>query len=1838
MCDKTSRPKIKEEHEDEHEKFYADASFIIKKSFFRFIKGYPRQKYSPSWPEAHQCVYPKANSYYVFHEDTNPFTRFPAKCESREYGNVRAHFEPSQEPHEIRDPYDETEARNKYLASEPTCFVVLGKPDLNTTKLATMIADSWNCVLISPLSLMQQEIQQNSEKGKFMADVLKTGECLGPEIIMNLIASRLNKRDVFHKGYVVEGLPLIPNETLDYSSYPNISTEKLDPENDENFMKIFNTSVPRTCDTANEEAIKHHDVSDNSKDISTSRDQKVENQACVVLENPRYADFISSQIEDIFATWPIKPSIIVYVMCPDADATIKRAHFRIDPTTGRTVDTSFAGMSRHIEMLFSHNKMQNNMNVSFELYQELTKEERVLDENQGKYLLKRPSDERSNVESQCAMYKRVALPTIEKWILLYNPQNIIRVDGRTPVSLMFQIFISRLRTLPVPRVILPRRFANHAALEFEGESPMIPVTGDEFEDKSNEEAFQDLRNRETVSPLFPWRLSSWNFLCPVELTKGRTVEGLAKHTVRFMNKVFFLSSNEAADLFIENPRTFISPLSPRPTCKIVVFGPDYSGKSDLCDELARVLRGTIINAKEIGKYSANVNSYIYSSDHAIVEAIQSVPREEIDIEIWRDGGYIVDGMYPNIDSWKTIVEDSEIIFEDAILLFDDDPYDYLISKWRKIRGIEKDGQFEESFEDLGDEEGEEEAQGLVEYIRHIQRFESDWEAIRERAMDTCRNLITCDVGKITDISKYVMDRIKDRYMDKARVMTDEEKERERDLAEYIGMTDDTENIEEEEEEEKEGERETAELPSKEDNRRFGDTNYYCPVALLRYNIFWRGKEEFSAIFMDKIYHLSSLTALEEFLRGPQKLGLPLKRPLSLIPPLRMSIVGPSGSGKSTLSDAISREYGLLHIDYFNCFTTYMGSRGMRPLSHRDVLVLSNELPDEVELPADLSDERYNSDSNTILTFIRSYWRDGSVLLPERMHDECLTRFFKGLYSEPGAVFDQFPSCPQDVETAIREYTVPEIIIELRCGRETVSDRVIPKLLASWEQNLEEKKRIEQLRYATQLEDYRRDRDIWVKRMLHEMIGQRYIGEEEDNAEHEYKDEDDILMEEYVLSDDTDLEEMEVRRFELEETWYRENPEPVLFTDWEDFETARRRIEQEFFSKYETDSQKIAAIRSLLENESIPYIVVDAEADVKNVLLRIMRILEPYVRRDISILEKIYTIDLETADTLLDCGYYLLSSFGRWCPVQLRQNNVPLQMFLPLESVQEIYPVIHRQFVYFFGGKDAQTAFLESPFEYLERDSCAPIIPFRLSIIGPPKSGKTTLAQRFANKYGVKVITRGAALRYIVKYFPWTEWAQLTESSLRAGRTVPTECVNRAVEMYSIDPNVISQGFVLDGFPLNRKEYEQLTFLGLQPMITLDLKANLAFCLDRLSRASDDRTIKPPTFSNSFLSHRYAVWEVEQGHFRTWLKSFTQNVIELDATKCMWYVWSQADRRVCSRYTIIRSYFRESDYDKIHSLKYMSVSPYEFRRRQSRFESYCPLCLYYENTMKTSGPPDHRGTIQFREHFYWICSQHINEFIQHPQKYLPPANNAYPPEDRPRILTETIDLEHSCWAKRLQVRGFCLVTYFDGLPSRKLVPGKIVTAVLYKDNLYLFCTEDCRDKFLAQPDKYANVQMKFLYTMPTIDVKSLPNVGFLEQTVSKLIIKAVNEISVDRPKLPGLSPSATAAVYIGVYLKARNTCCGLKETELYKTISRRMYSREMIIKVATRTMKKRINPFIHAPVYKDRANPTHRYTRQSSMLSRIYVPKSTSITFRRTSPTQILADPDDKKSTIIINTL
>ena len=53
------------------------------------------------------------------------------------------------------------------------------------------------------------------------------------------------------------------------------------------------------------------------------------------------------------------------------------------------------------------------------------------------------------------------------------------------------------------------------------------------------------------------------------------------------------------------------------------------------------------------------------------------------------------------------------------------------------------------------------------------------------------------------------------------------------------------------------------------------------------------------------------------------------------------------------------------------------------------------------------------------------------------------------------------------------------------------------------------------------------------------------------------------------------------------------------------------------------------------------------------------------------------------------------------------------------------PVVYRQHIYFCSGEDARESFMQCPSKYLKQQSPKPVVPIRMAIIGPPKSGKTT---------------------------------------------------------------------------------------------------------------------------------------------------------------------------------------------------------------------------------------------------------------------------------------------------------------------------------------------------------------------------------------------------------------------------------------------------------------------------------------------------------------------------------
>ncbi|XP_066586947.1 adenylate kinase 9-like, partial [Prorops nasuta] len=1220
---KSKMVKNERKRKSENDEIHIDSSCIINRRFLRYTKGYPwNQKVSSQPPRSHSIAYPKVSMYYAFNEDTDPFTRVPISCKSL-FNDEDVHFVPPKKPFTERDVYSEAEARNEYLRRKPTCFVVFGKPGLGGCKLSKLIADAWQCVLVSPMTVIQEEINKQSRIGNCMLKILQQGRTISPNIILKLMESRIRKRDAVYKGYIVEGLPLIPNNAdLDYSSYPDYNPENElqddDTSTSTSSTSFFNESgdikinYSSSVFNINVESLFLDDDNNTSDLFRNTLDAAVQ-------------PTIAKQINNIFTEWPVKPTIIIYIMSPDKDVIRKREQTRFNIETGETVNRSISDLKSNSQIF----QTQEAAETSFSWM--MVENYNLFQDNDSKYLLKRIIDLSRNVESQCAIYEEFAIPVIDQWVLDHKPENVIRVDGRTSVMQMFEIISTRLRILPLTRLILPVKLFKDQSTSNEEEEDMEELVENKFGSKHVDEVFKELKNTDALSLRFPWVLSKWKHFCPVELAKGTLMSGVPKYAVRYMDKLYFLATLENVGLFLENPKTFLLPPNPKVPCRIAIFGPKLSGKTKICNQLADFFDAALIDVCQVEKkyvdecMKLKVNNTLLditddvieelrvrlnnersdretrrlreleewfkeikfafqnfiniqnptegegedstNSDHdmrrtyrkleendvpflvtdlalqeqilanpqllynyapkelrneeepvrdltkndpevveilkervkyldeqpielnveekanMIAEIIISLPQKQIDENLFRDADFVIDNMYMDADVWTKLVEELDIAFENVIIIFEDSPYKNLLNKYSYL--IDVDDEEVESLDNLSTDSDEEESSKYVENIEYITNFNYKRKVLEEKVEASGVSVIACDLSRDEATLENIVNIMSDPLKEKARILTDEERE-EMELVEIeaieISTEREKENDEGEEEVADEGEEnenyDTKKMEER-DNINLGDTNHYCPIALLKHHVLLKGNKDFSVFYNNKIYLLSNENALNDLIKDPAALGLPLKEPLATIPPLRVSIIGPIGCGKSSLSSNLSKHYGLMNIKYLNNFTKFMDDRQMSSFTYHKSIIFPEELPVTINLPENLDSEMYNIDKATIQTFILQYWKNGGYL-PKNMLEECLLKFFKYPYNECGAVFDGFPSCIEDVDTMQKNYTVPEIIIELSCDITEASERIVAALLKSWMKEMEIKKTIEEDRYQEEMENYINKREIWIK--------------------------------------------------------------------------------------------------------------------------------------------------------------------------------------------------------------------------------------------------------------------------------------------------------------------------------------------------------------------------------------------------------------------------------------------------------------------------------------------------------------------------------------------------------------------------------------------------------------------------------------------------------------------------------------------------------------------------------------------------------------------------------------
>ncbi|KAF4082451.1 hypothetical protein AMELA_G00151420 [Ameiurus melas] len=214
-------------------------------------------------------------------------------------------------------------------------------------------------------------------------------------------------------------------------------------------------------------------------------------------------------------------------------------------------------------------------------------EEKMKEENDTiGHLVKQKEYYPEEAHRRILLYKDTMLVPLEDFMAVHDPQYLLELDGNKDPEEIIGCLISRLDFMAVRRAAVPMRLLNTDEVE----------PPDEMD---TEELLNMLSSRKTIAPGFPWRRSRWGCTCPVALKDGKMINGKPEFSVSFLNKIYVLSSQEALQMFMVDPRRYLLPPMPRPPCKVSVIGPPRSGKSTLSALLAERYGAVVIDMKKL---------------------------------------------------------------------------------------------------------------------------------------------------------------------------------------------------------------------------------------------------------------------------------------------------------------------------------------------------------------------------------------------------------------------------------------------------------------------------------------------------------------------------------------------------------------------------------------------------------------------------------------------------------------------------------------------------------------------------------------------------------------------------------------------------------------------------------------------------------------------------------------------------------------------------------------------------------------------------------------------------------------------------------------------------------------------------------------------------------------------------------------------------------------------------------------------------------------------------------------------------------------------------------------
>ncbi|NXL63727.1 KAD9 kinase, partial [Chordeiles acutipennis] len=273
---------------------------------------------------------------------------------------------------------------------------------------------------------------------------------------------------------------------------------------------------------------------------------------------------VSQQVEKI-KNLKLKPDFLINIKCSDYDLCQRISGQRQHPDSGQIYQRN----QWDPDVIKKHKKEKDQHEEENEEEDEEQEEEEeektaedppMISEFLHK-LVQRPEDILENAEERVKTYKDIMLHPLEDLMAEQDCQYRIELDGNQQPDDLF--------------VVNKNYICCYCCFN------------------KQDELFRVLSSCRLIAHRYRWRRSRWGQACPVALKEGDIVMGKPNLAVSFLGKMYVLSSPEALKTFMLNPRPYLLPPMPLPPCKVLVFGPPFSGRTTICNLIAHKYKGKV---------------------------------------------------------------------------------------------------------------------------------------------------------------------------------------------------------------------------------------------------------------------------------------------------------------------------------------------------------------------------------------------------------------------------------------------------------------------------------------------------------------------------------------------------------------------------------------------------------------------------------------------------------------------------------------------------------------------------------------------------------------------------------------------------------------------------------------------------------------------------------------------------------------------------------------------------------------------------------------------------------------------------------------------------------------------------------------------------------------------------------------------------------------------------------------------------------------------------------------------------------------------------------------------